>query len=94
MQQKNIFKNEADQPSLVQFALRVIPKLIFFLIKTVLCLPLWPVYWLGCMVWYRPPNVPYLKQVLRYLRHTWTVSPKKTCSAFLWPNLVVLIGFL
>lgn len=93
MEKKNIFKNEVDKPSIVQFILRIIPKLIFFSIKAIVLSPLWLVYWLGCVVWYRPPNVPSIKQVLRYLRHTWTVSPKNPVLPFfgrIWLSLSIL----
>jgi hypothetical protein len=82
MEEKNIFKRTVDKASLTQFAIRIIPTLALFVIRAVISLLLWPVYWLGCVVWYRPPNVPYAKQVVRYLRHTWTVSPEN-------PNLPI-----
>jgi len=91
--EKNIFKREIDKPSLVQFTLRIIPKLAFFLIKTAISLALLPVYWLGCLVWYRPPNMPYAKQVLRYLKHAWTVSPQNPSLPFfgrVWLSLTFL----
>lgn len=93
MQKKSILKNETDTPSIFQFTLRILPKVVFFLVKAVLFSPLWPVYWLGCVVWYRPPNVPYLKQALRYLRHTWTVSPQNPVLPFfgrIWLSLSLL----
>jgi len=76
MEENNIFKREIDKPSLAQFTLRIIPKLVIFIFKTAVNLALLPVYWFGCLVWYRPPNMPYAKQVLRYLKHAWTVSPQ------------------
>lgn len=76
MRQKNIFNNEIDQASFTQFALRIIPKLVSLVIKAALFSPLWLVTWLGWLVWNRPPNLPYLKQVLRYLKNAWTVSPE------------------
>lgn len=53
--------------------------LIFLMIS----LPLWPVYWLGCLVYYRPPNVPRISQVIRYLKHTWSVHPPFPGLSFL-----------
>jgi len=38
-------------------------------------IPLWPLYWLGRLIWYRPPNTPRLDQAIRYLKLTWTVQP-------------------
>lgn len=82
MEKKNIFKNEIDKPSIFQFILRMIPKLIFLAVTVIIVLPLLPIYWLGCLVWVRPPNVPYLQQLLRYLKHTWTVSPENPILPF------------
>ena len=93
MEEKNIFNRKVDKPSLAQFALRIIPKLIFFLVRAAISLFLWPVYWLGCLVWYRPPNMPYVSQVLRYLKHAWTVSPQNpTLPLFgrIWLSLTIL----
>ena len=93
MSEKNIFKRETDKPSITQFILRIIPKFAFFVIRGVISLPLLPIYWIGCLVWYRPPNVPYLKQVLRYLRHAWTVSPENPTLPFfgrIWLSLTLL----
>ena len=93
MEEKNIFKRETDKPSIGQFALRILPKLVLFLVRAVISLLLWPVYWLGCLVWYRPPNVPYVNQVLRYLKHAWTVSPQNPSLPFfgrIWLSLTVL----
>lgn len=41
----------------------------------VLNLFLWPLYAAGRRIWYRPPNVPHVAQVKRYLRLTWSVQP-------------------
>ena len=93
MVKNNIFNRTVDKASLTQFALRIIPKLVFFIIRAVISLPLWPVYWLGCLVWYRPPNMPYVKQVLRYLKHAWTVSPQNPTLPFfgrIWLSLSIL----
>lgn len=93
LKEKNIFKREIDKPSLAQFTLRIIPKLAFFVIRAVISLPLWFVYWIGCLVWYRPPNMPYVQQTLRYLRHAWTVSPANPVLPFfgrIWLSLTLL----
>lgn len=56
-----------------------IRSLLFKTIQTiaiaVLSLFLWPLYTVGRRIWYRPPNVPHLAQVKRYLRLTWSVQP-------------------
>jgi hypothetical protein len=49
-----------------------------------LTLGLWPLYGLGVLVWGRPPNVPRLPQVARYLRLIVTVRPPP-------PGLSVLV---
>ncbi|NNL66971.1 MAG: hypothetical protein HKP30_12060, partial [Myxococcales bacterium] len=36
---------------------------------------LWPIYLLLAAIHGWAPNVPRLRQVVRYLRHTWTVAP-------------------
>ena len=93
MEEKNIFKRTVDKASLPQFAVRIIPKLAFFIIRAIIGLLLWPVYWLGCLVWYRPPNVPYIKQVFRYLRHAWTVSPQNPVLPMfgrVWLSLTIM----
>ena len=93
MEKINKFKNEIDKPSIVQFMLRIIPKIVFFIVTIIIVLPLLPIYWLGCFVWYRPPNVPYAQQMFRYLRHTWTVSPENPVLPFfgrVWISLSIL----
>ena len=97
MKEANIFKREVDQPSIVQFALRIIPKLIVVAVKAILFSPLWPIFWLGCFLWYRPPNVPYFEQALRYWRHAWTVSPENPVLPFfgrIWLSLSLLDFYL
>jgi hypothetical protein len=49
-----------------------------------LTLGLWPLYGLGVLIWGRPPNVPRLAQVARYLRLIATVRPPP-------PGLPVLV---
>ena len=93
MEKKNKFKDEIDKPSMVQFILRIIPKMMFFVVTIIIVLPLLPIYWLGCFIWYRPPNVPYTQQMLRYLKHTWTVSPENPVLPFfgrIWLSLSIL----
>jgi hypothetical protein len=93
MEKKNKFTNKIDQPSIVQFALRIIPTTLAFVVTTIVVVPLLPIYWLGCLVWYRPPNVPYARQLLRYLKHTWTVSPQNPALPFfarIWLSLILI----
>ena len=97
MKENNIYKSEVDKPSSTQFALRIIPKLIFLVIRAAIFLPLWPVLWLGWLIWYRPPNVPYLHQVFRYLRLTWTVSPKNPVLPVfgrIWISLSIIQAYI
>ncbi len=97
MHKENIFLRKVDKPSVVQFAIRIIPKLVFLALCAVLFLPLWPIFWLGWLIWYRPPNVPYISQVLRYLKHAWTVSPenpKMSIIARIWLSLSFIQVYL
>lgn len=93
MEKENVFLRKIDTPSALQFAVRIIPKLIFLVVRAVLFLPLWPIFWLGWLIWYRPPNVPFGKQFLRYLKHAWTVSPdhpKMSLIGRIWLTLSFL----
>ena len=54
---------------------------------------LWPLYALGWLIWYRPPNVPYTAQVKRYLQLAWSVQPPApglSWRARLWLTLSIL----
>lgn len=58
------------------------PPIIALLFKTLqllliggVSLFLWPLYIIGTLIWYRPPNVPHMAQVIRYLRLAWRVQP-------------------
>lgn len=56
-----------------------------------------PLYLLGRMVWYRPPNVPHLAQVRRYLRLTWAVQPPApglSRQARIWLTLSIVRQWL
>jgi hypothetical protein len=62
----------AFKPSLaLQFAL----KLLTLSLLAPVSASLWPLYGLGTLIWYRPPNVPRLAQAIRYLKLAWTVDP-------------------
>lgn len=75
-------------------ALIVLPlKLAALLIVGILSLPLWLLYWLGCLVWGVPPNLPRAAQVTRYLRLVWTIQPPAPGITFfgrLWLTLTIL----
>lgn len=73
--------------------LRLPLKVFVFLLVTAIALPLWPVYWLSCLVWPRPPTAPRLSQMLRYLRLTWQIhppAPGMTVSGRIWLTLSIL----
>ena len=58
-----------------------------------LALLLLPLYWIARLVWYRPPNVPHLTQVARYLKLAWTVQPIDpglSVQARIWLTLSIL----
>ncbi len=63
------------KPCPVALTLRLVLKLLALIFLGIVTLPLWPLYWLGALLWYRPPNVPHFAQVRRYLQLTWTVHP-------------------
>jgi hypothetical protein len=66
---------EPKRPSAVEAALRLLFRLVGLSVLAVATLPFWPLYWLGILIWYIPPNVPRLAQAARYLRLAWTVRP-------------------
>ncbi len=68
-------------------------RLVTLLLLGILSLPLWPLYWLGSLVWGLPPNLPRAPQVVRYLRLIWTVRPPAPGITFfgrLWLALTIL----
>jgi hypothetical protein len=52
-----------------------VSKVVALVVGAIVTAPLWPLYWLGTLIWYRPPNVVRLAQVIRYWRLTWSVCP-------------------
>jgi len=64
-----------EGPSFSRFVVLFVPRLIALFLLSAFTLPLWLLYWLGQLIWYRPPNVPRADQVRRYLSLTWTVQP-------------------
>jgi len=67
--------SEPRRPPAALAAVRFFFKLVALVLLAALTLPLWPIYGLGTLIWYRPPNVPRAAQVKRYLRLTWSVDP-------------------
>ncbi|MEM8806390.1 MAG: sulfotransferase [Cyanobacteria bacterium P01_G01_bin.38] len=76
------------------------PSMISLLIKAVqvvaiatLSLFLWPLYAVARHIWYRPPNVPHMAQVKRYLQLTWSVQPLDpglSVQARIWLTLSII----
>ncbi len=80
MKTKNTINDQSDASDIRQaldaYAIaRLLLKCVGLVLLAIITIPLWPLYWLGVLIWYRPPNVPHRAQVLRYLRLTWTVHP-------------------
>jgi hypothetical protein len=67
-------------------AVRLATRLLALAVLAAVSTPLWPLYWLGTLIWYRPPNVPRLAQAIRYLKLTWTVDPPAP-GLSLWARL-------
>ena len=57
------------------FVVRILGRTASLILLGILTAPLWPLYWLGGLVWGSPPNLPKLWQVKRYLYLTWTSQP-------------------
>jgi len=76
----NVLEHLPGEPALPMktamfYVVRILVRMVALGLLAVLTAPLWPLYWLGAFVWGKPPNVPKLWQVRRYLRLTWTSSP-------------------
>lgn len=63
------------RPAAPVLALLLVFRALSVLLLLALTAGLWPIYLLSVALRGRPPNVPRLRQVLRYLRLTWTVRP-------------------
>jgi hypothetical protein len=61
---------------------RILGRMAGFVLLAIITAPLWPVYWLGALLWGSPPNVPKLWQVRRYLHLTWTSQPAAPALPF------------
>ena len=76
------------------------PSLISLLIQGVrvvaiatLGLFFWPLYAVARRVWYKPPNIPHMAQVKRYLQLTWSVQPLDpglSVQARIWLTLSIM----
>ena len=66
---------ETKRPSPIESLIRLIPKLVMFILVAAISIPLWPLFWLGWLIWEQPPNIVRFEQVVRYLKLTWTVQP-------------------
>ena len=89
--------NPNDIPAPIRFVMMLVPKLFQLIIITFISLLLLPLYWLGWLIWHRPPNVVYFRQVLRYLGYVWTVdppSPRLKPYARFWLMLNIIQKFL
>lgn len=76
------------KPSLIS----LLVKLIQLLILAIPSLGLLPFYLAGTQIWHRPPNVPYLSQIRRYLRLVWSVNPNHpnlTWQARVWLTISI-----
>lgn len=68
-------------------------KIMILLIIAVIVVILTPIYWIGRLAWYRPPNVLHASQVIRYLGLVWTIQPPApgiTFFARCWLTLSIL----
>jgi hypothetical protein len=62
-------------PSAPVFALRLVLRLVITVLMSIATAGLWPIYFLGVLIWGWTPNVPRMSQLWRYLRLVLTVSP-------------------
>ncbi len=73
---------DLSRTSALGFMFRIIRRTAGFVLLAIITAPLWPLYWLGALIWVSPPNVPKLWQVRRYLRLTWTIRPPSPGLSF------------
>ena len=66
---------ELSKTAVLGFLIWLVRRTAGFVLLAIITAPLWPLYWLGALVWGSPPNVPKLWQVRRYLHLTWTIRP-------------------
>jgi len=66
---------EESKTTALSFLIWLVRRTTGFVLLAIITAPLWPLYWLGALVWGSPPNVPKLWQVRRYLHLTWTIRP-------------------
>ena len=81
------------QISIIRAMVLLPVKIVNILIMAVIALFVTPIYWIGRLIWYRPPNVVHASQMIRYLRLVWTVQPSApgmTIFARLWLTLSIV----
>ena len=61
--------------TVIFLVVRILGRTASLILLAILTATLWPLYWLGSLVWGSPPNLPKLWQVKRYLHLTWTSLP-------------------
>lgn len=83
-----------DPPPTLRFVARLCVRAVSVVLLALLLAGLWPLYLLGAAIWGWPPNVPRLRQVIRYLRLTWTEQPPAPgLSPLARAWLTLLIGY-
>lgn len=80
--------NVEDQVKVLR---QLVPKLLLLTLSAVISLPLIPVVWVGSKLYYRPPTMLHLSQVLRYLRYAWTASPSSPGLSF-WNRIYATLS--
>lgn len=82
-----------NEPQPKPSILALLVKMIQTLLVAAIGLLLLPLYVIGRLIWYRPPNSPHLAQAVRYLRLAWTVqppSPGLSQQARIWLTLSII----
>jgi hypothetical protein len=67
--------SELSRITALGFLVQILGRTAGFVLLAIITAPLWPLYWLGALIWGSPPNVPKLWQFRRYLHLTWTIRP-------------------
>ncbi len=85
--------SEKKRPSTTAAVGRLLLNSVGLVLWTIAAVILWPLYWVGTMIWHRPPNLPRTAQVVRYLRLTWTVQPPSPGIPFFkrcWITILII----
>jgi len=72
------------RPSPLALCFRLVVRAVLLAFLFLVTMPLWPIYWVARLIWGRPPNVPRLGQIRRYLKLTWTERPPPPGLPLLW----------